>query len=130
MLLYGLPGMGKTKILQKFLRDHPSSFDETQGVSRINVIGIQMPPDADEKSLYEEVLGVEQGIEMREYSVCSGVGNPAIDFDKLNAFLWAQQSIGATFGKQVLKIFCHTKSPRGKVSLFLVPRSTPRVPAI
>jgi hypothetical protein len=32
---------------------------------------------------------VEQGIEMREYGVCSGVGNPAIDFDKLNAFLWA-----------------------------------------
>lgn len=57
MLLYGLPGMGKTKILQKFLRDHPSSFDETQGVSRMNVIGIQMPPDADEKSIYEEVLG-------------------------------------------------------------------------
>lgn len=24
---------------------------------------------------------VEQRIEMREYSVCSGVGNPAIDFD-------------------------------------------------
>jgi hypothetical protein len=57
MLLYGLPGMGKTKILQKFLRDHPSSFDEVKGVSRINVIGVQMPPDADEKSLYEEILG-------------------------------------------------------------------------
>ena len=48
---YGVPGMGKTKILQKFLRDHPSSVDETQGVSRMNVIGIQMPPDADEESL-------------------------------------------------------------------------------
>ena len=57
MLLYGLPGMGKTKILQKFLRDHPSSFDEVKGVSRIKVIGVQMPPDADEKSLYEEILG-------------------------------------------------------------------------
>ena len=56
MLLYGLPGMGKTKILQKFLRDHPSSFNEAKGISCINVIGIQMPPDADEKSLYEEVL--------------------------------------------------------------------------
>ena len=54
---YGLPGMGKTKILQKFLRDHPFSVDETQGVSRMNVIGIRMPSDADERSFYEEVLG-------------------------------------------------------------------------
>jgi hypothetical protein len=56
MLPYGLPGMGKTKIRQKFLRDHLSGFDEAKGISCIDVIGIQMPPDADEKRLYEEVL--------------------------------------------------------------------------
>jgi hypothetical protein len=64
MLLYGLPGMGKTKILQKFLRDHPSSFDETEGVSRNNVIGIEMPPDADEHNSSPSVRPLAERTEM------------------------------------------------------------------
>jgi hypothetical protein len=44
--------------------------------------------------------------------------------------LWAQQSIGATVGKQVLKIFGHTKSPRDKVRRFPVPGPNPQIPPI
>jgi Cdc6-like AAA superfamily ATPase len=31
LLLYGATGMGKTKILRKFLRDHPTTFDNRLG---------------------------------------------------------------------------------------------------
>ena len=35
LLLYGDTGMGKTKIIRKFLRDHPASFDKAAGVTTI-----------------------------------------------------------------------------------------------
>jgi hypothetical protein len=72
----------------------------------------------------------EQGIEMSEHGICSRISNPTIEFESSNAFLGAQQSIGATIGKQVLKIFGHTKSPRDKVRRFPVPGANPQIPPI
>lgn len=60
LLLFGATGMGKTKILRKFLRDHPPLFDDRVGVTRSQVVSMQMPPDPDEKAFYEELLGTLQ----------------------------------------------------------------------
>jgi replication-associated recombination protein RarA len=57
LLLYGATGMGKTKIIRKFLREHPTTFDNHLGISSARVVSMQMPPDPDEKSFYEELLG-------------------------------------------------------------------------
>jgi hypothetical protein len=42
--------MGKTKILRKFLRDHPTTFDKRLGITSARAVAMQMPPDPDEKS--------------------------------------------------------------------------------
>lgn len=60
LLLFGATGMGKTKILRKFLRDHPPVFDNHMGVTKSGVVSMQMPPDPDEKAFYEELLGTLQ----------------------------------------------------------------------
>jgi hypothetical protein len=62
LVLYGVTGMGKTRIIQKFLRDHKSRFDEKHGRTRLPVVSIQMPPTPDERSLYEEILAGMGGI--------------------------------------------------------------------
>jgi hypothetical protein len=56
LLLHGATGMGKTRILQKFLRSHAAIFDETTGVTRLSVAAIQMPPHPNEAHFYEEIL--------------------------------------------------------------------------
>lgn len=57
LLLHGTTGMGKTRILQKFLRSHAAVFDETTGSTHLSVAAIQMPPHPNESHLYEEILG-------------------------------------------------------------------------
>jgi len=56
LVIYGTTGMGKTRIIQKFLRDHRSSFDEARGKTRLPVVSIQMPPSPIPRDLYEEIL--------------------------------------------------------------------------
>jgi hypothetical protein len=56
LLLHGTTGMGKTRILQKFLRSHAAVFDEKTGITRLSVAAIQMPPHPNEVHLYEEIL--------------------------------------------------------------------------
>jgi Bacterial TniB protein len=56
LLLFGLTGMGKTRILQKFLRDHDSHFEEAAGQTRLPVTSFQMPPAPRERDFYEELL--------------------------------------------------------------------------
>ena len=56
LLIYGETGMGKTKILRKFTRDHPSQFDRSVGVMRSPVISFQMPASPDENQFYEELF--------------------------------------------------------------------------
>jgi chromosomal replication initiation ATPase DnaA len=56
LLLFGATGMGKTRIVQKFLRDHRSSFDERRGRTRLPVAAVQLPPTPSERDFYEELL--------------------------------------------------------------------------
>lgn len=56
LLLTAAPGMGKTHIVQKFMRDHPSQFDAVSGTTRTCVAAMQMPPEPLEKDFYDELL--------------------------------------------------------------------------
>ena len=56
LLLYGDTGMGKTKIIRKFLRDHPARFDAQTGVTTMPVVAMQMPPEPIERDVYSELL--------------------------------------------------------------------------
>jgi replication-associated recombination protein RarA len=60
LLLFGAPGMGKTKILSKFLRDHPP-FIKVGGGTAAPVVCLQMPPEPDERSFYQELLRALNG---------------------------------------------------------------------
>jgi hypothetical protein len=56
LLLFGATGMGKTKILKKFVRDHPASFNIRTGVNSLPLVAMQMPPEPDEKAFYLQLL--------------------------------------------------------------------------
>ena len=56
VLIWGDSGMGKTMIAEKFLRDHPPSFDATAGVRRTPVLAIDMPAIPDPKWLFAQIL--------------------------------------------------------------------------
>jgi Bacterial TniB protein len=63
LLIYGATGMGKTKVIGKFLRDHPSIFDRAAGVTSMPVVAFQMPPSPEEDHFYDELyraLGAPQ----------------------------------------------------------------------
>lgn len=62
LVIYGATGMGKTRIIQKFLRDNRTHFDQALGRTRLPVISIQMPPSPSERDLYEELLAAMGGI--------------------------------------------------------------------
>ena len=62
LLLYGATGMGKTRIIQKFMRDHRGRFDQKHGKTRLPVVAIQMPPTPTERDLYEEILAGMGGV--------------------------------------------------------------------
>ena len=53
LLLYGDTGMGKTKIIRKFLRNHQPVFDRGTGVTNMPVVAMQMPVERD---VYGELL--------------------------------------------------------------------------
>ncbi|NEI67704.1 TniB family NTP-binding protein [Rhizobium leguminosarum] len=56
LLLYGDTGMGKTKIIRKFLRDHQPTFDRGTGVTTMPVVAMQMPAEPVERDVYGEFL--------------------------------------------------------------------------
>ena len=56
LLVVGDPDMGKTTILRKFMRGRPASFDEATGFSRMEVVAMEAPPEADEQRLYGAIL--------------------------------------------------------------------------
>lgn len=62
LVIYGTTGMGKTRIIQKFLRDHRTHFDKKIGRTRLPVVSIQMPPSPCERDFYEEILAAMGGI--------------------------------------------------------------------
>ena len=56
LLLFGATGMGKTKILRKFIRDHPALFNSRTGVKGVLLVSMQMPPEPDEMAFYLQLL--------------------------------------------------------------------------
>lgn len=56
MMLHGRPNIGKTLIIEKFLREHPPVFDEQRGVERRQVIAMQMAPTPDQARFYRALL--------------------------------------------------------------------------
>lgn len=56
MLIYGDTGIGKTKIVAKFARDHPPVFDYRTGIARAPVVAFQMPAQPDEDQFYDELF--------------------------------------------------------------------------
>ncbi|QND61702.1 TniB family NTP-binding protein [Mesorhizobium huakuii] len=56
LLLYGDTGIGKTKIIRKFLRDHPACFDRGTGITSMPVVAMQMPPEPLERDVYGGLL--------------------------------------------------------------------------
>lgn len=61
LLIYGESGIGKTMVLEKFMREHASSFDNDAGIARIPVVYVQMPPTPDEKRFYSQMLAAVGG---------------------------------------------------------------------
>jgi hypothetical protein len=62
LVVYGATGMGKTRVIQKFLRDNRAHFDKRVGKTRTPVVFIQMPPTPSERDFYEEILAVMGGV--------------------------------------------------------------------
>lgn len=60
LLLFGAPGMGKTKILSKLLRDHPPVAKAGGGLAA-PIVCVQMAPEPDERSFYQELLRTMNG---------------------------------------------------------------------
>ncbi len=56
LLIVGASGMGKTMIVEKFARDHPSHFDAVTGRMRMPVILVQMVPGPVEARFYRLLL--------------------------------------------------------------------------
>ena len=97
LLLYGDTGMGKTKIIRKFLRDHPASFDKATGVTTMPVVAMQMPAEPIERDIYGELLvslgisGPIDGATHRQKELCRGLlrsmGARMLIIDEVHAML-------------------------------------------
>lgn len=97
LLIYGDTGMGKTKIVRKFERDHPPAFNQVTGVDHRPVVVAQVPSEPIERDLYRELLAsmgapaMAGGTLAREKDVCRSllrtVGAKMIILDEVNGML-------------------------------------------
>jgi hypothetical protein len=97
LLIYGDTGMGKTKIIRKFLRDHPAAFDKATGVTTMPVVAMQMPAEPIERDIYGELLvslgmsGRIDGATHRQKELCRGLlrsmGARMLIIDEVHAML-------------------------------------------
>ncbi len=97
LLIYGDTGMGKTKILRKFERNHPPKFCQVTGVDHRPVVVAQVPSEPIERDLYRELLAsmgapaMAGGTLAREKDVCRSllrtVGAKMIILDEVNGML-------------------------------------------
>lgn len=62
LLVLGDTGNGKTHIIKHFSESYPSYTRETDGHLIVPVIYLQMPPDADERSFYHNLLDITGGV--------------------------------------------------------------------
>ncbi|MGB3386509.1 MAG: TniB family NTP-binding protein [Pseudaminobacter sp.] len=58
LLIFGASGMGKTMIIEKFMRAHPPVFDAVTGIRHKPAIVVQMIPSPDEGRFYHRLLAV------------------------------------------------------------------------
>src|SRR5258706_7403606 len=56
MAMHGDSNIGKTLIVAKLRREHPSTFDEIKGVERRQIIAMQMPATPDQHRFYAALL--------------------------------------------------------------------------
>ncbi len=97
LLIYGDTGMGKTKIVRKFERDHPPKFCQVTGADKRPVVVAQVPSEPIERDLYRELLAamgapaMAGGTLAREKDVCRSllrtVGAKMIILDEVNGML-------------------------------------------
>jgi hypothetical protein len=97
LLIYGDTGMGKTKIVRKFERDHPARYCQVTGVDHRPVVVAQVPSEPIERDLYRELLAsmgapaMAGGTLAREKDVCRSllrtVGAKMIILDEVNGML-------------------------------------------
>ncbi len=97
LLIYGDTGMGKTKIVCKFERDHPPEFSRWTGVDLRPVVFAQVPSEPIERDLYRELLASMGALAMtggtlaREKDICRSllrtVGAKMIILDEVNGML-------------------------------------------
>jgi len=97
LLIYGDTGMGKTKIVRKFERNHPPKFCQVTGIDYRPVVVAQVPSEPIERDLYRELLAsmgapaMAGGTSAREKDVCRSllrtVGAKMIILDEVNGML-------------------------------------------
>ena len=57
LLLHGESNIGKSMIIQKFLRTHPArEFNADTGLLQVDVLAVEMPPAPQERRLYGQLL--------------------------------------------------------------------------
>lgn len=56
LLLYGDSGIGKTMVIEKFLRMHPATYDPREGLQKQSVFMVKMPTTPDERRFYVKML--------------------------------------------------------------------------
>ena len=57
LLLHGESNIGKSMIIQKFLRAHPArEFNSDTGLLQVNVLAVEMPSAPQERRLYGQLL--------------------------------------------------------------------------
>lgn len=97
LLIYGDTGMGKTKIVRKFERNHPPKFCQVTGIDKRPVVVAQVPSEPIERDLYRELLAamgapaMAGGTLAREKDVCRSllrtVEAKMIILDEVNGML-------------------------------------------
>ena len=56
MVIHGESNIGKTLIVRKFQRDHPTAFDDARGVERRLIVAMQMPATPEQHRFYSALL--------------------------------------------------------------------------
>jgi hypothetical protein len=56
LLLHGDSGMGKSMIIEKFRRAHPTVYDRKTGVEHYSVISMEMPASPSQRRFYAQLL--------------------------------------------------------------------------
>jgi hypothetical protein len=59
LLIHGESNIGKSMIIQKFLRDHPQrEFNHDTGMLQLDVLAVEMPSAPTERRVYGQLLSV------------------------------------------------------------------------